>query len=384
MKQTMRHMGWTLIIALTATLGWAQGSEAQQTQSQRIQEVRNLLAQQAEQGQTGTMPQTTQRRAMNQTIDLQQADRIIGMDIRDNAGVHLGSVKDIVLNSSRDQIGYLVVEHGGVAGVGAKSFAIPYSEFKVATESATEQPGGQQAMYDPIQGLTAGESAGQNQATAGAATRYLSVNFGSDSLERVDGVDDAYWPDEVGTNWRTEQRTEGEDATRVGEDQAAFRARRVSMLLDTDAHLKASMPGQSGNAQTANAQSQPAAGEGSTAGKAIGQLNDIALNLKSGRLVYGIVALETGSSASDGKLSPIPWNAITIETQPTLRAAVHAPSEGVLTAHAFNAEEQETQMKQLGERNYSRRVYSAFNQQGAQWEALGFIDPSQNDSSDDK
>jgi sporulation protein YlmC with PRC-barrel domain len=57
---------------------------------------------------------------------LQKMHPLIGHDIADQNGKDAGRINDIVIDAATGEIAYVVVAHGGVAGVGEKLFAIPW------------------------------------------------------------------------------------------------------------------------------------------------------------------------------------------------------------------------------------------------------------------
>ncbi|MBB4658577.1 PRC-barrel domain-containing protein [Parvularcula dongshanensis] len=61
------------------------------------------------------------------------ATSIIGDDVRNDAGEALGSIKDIMLDTSTGRIEYAVLQFGGVMFVGDKLFAVPWDQFTVDT-----------------------------------------------------------------------------------------------------------------------------------------------------------------------------------------------------------------------------------------------------------
>ena len=52
-------------------------------------------------------------------------DRVLGMDVRNAAGENLGTVHDIVIDASQNQVRYAVIGFGGFLGLGQDHFAYP-------------------------------------------------------------------------------------------------------------------------------------------------------------------------------------------------------------------------------------------------------------------
>lgn len=56
---------------------------------------------------------------------------IIGDKVVNPKGEHLGTIKDIMLDLTEGKIEYVVIEFGGLLGIGEKFFAIPYPLLKL-------------------------------------------------------------------------------------------------------------------------------------------------------------------------------------------------------------------------------------------------------------
>lgn len=59
------------------------------------------------------------------------ATSIIGDSVESPNGDDLGTINNLMINLQTGQIEYVVVEFGGVLGIGEKLFAIPFSEFSI-------------------------------------------------------------------------------------------------------------------------------------------------------------------------------------------------------------------------------------------------------------
>jgi sporulation protein YlmC with PRC-barrel domain len=61
------------------------------------------------------------------------ADTLIGDDVRNGANEKLGTITDIMIDVPTGRVAYAVMSVGGVLGVGAKLFAIPWSAMALDT-----------------------------------------------------------------------------------------------------------------------------------------------------------------------------------------------------------------------------------------------------------
>jgi len=64
------------------------------------------------------------------------ASTLIGDEIYNAAGEHLGELKEIMLDINTGQVAYAVLSFGGFLGMGNKLFAMPWEALTVDTERA--------------------------------------------------------------------------------------------------------------------------------------------------------------------------------------------------------------------------------------------------------
>lgn len=98
----------------------------------------------------------------NWPVRILTATSIIGDQVANNQGEHLGKIKDIMLDIQQGTISYVVMEVGGILGINEKLFAIPYKALKLD-----------------------------------AADQKFILHIAKDQLEQAPGFDKDHWP---GTN----------------------------------------------------------------------------------------------------------------------------------------------------------------------------------------
>jgi sporulation protein YlmC with PRC-barrel domain len=64
---------------------------------------------------------------------LMGADSLMGEDVMNNHDEDLGDIKEIMLDMQSGKIAYAVLSFGGVLGMGAKLFAVPWNALKLDT-----------------------------------------------------------------------------------------------------------------------------------------------------------------------------------------------------------------------------------------------------------
>lgn len=63
-----------------------------------------------------------------------QASRVIGTDVYNTEGTHIGSIEDVMLDKTSNSIMFAVIGFGGFLGIGEKYHAIPWASLDYAPE----------------------------------------------------------------------------------------------------------------------------------------------------------------------------------------------------------------------------------------------------------
>jgi sporulation protein YlmC with PRC-barrel domain len=72
------------------------------------------------------------RRDLAQT---HRAKNVIGMDVRNSQGEHLGKIHDLVLNFDDGDIAYVVISSGGLLGMGDTLHAVPWKALSLNSQA---------------------------------------------------------------------------------------------------------------------------------------------------------------------------------------------------------------------------------------------------------
>src|ERR1700748_1955666 len=86
---------------------------------------------------TNTLPQDNFTNDMhpgkspNTPLHYLTSSSIIGDKVYDEKNAPLGHIKDIMMDVNAGTIHYCVIESGGILGIGAKYFAVPYDLLRV-------------------------------------------------------------------------------------------------------------------------------------------------------------------------------------------------------------------------------------------------------------
>lgn len=133
---------------------------------------------------------------------------LIGLAVRNKAGESIGRVDDLVVDLRSGDVRYIALGYGGVAGIGAKIFAVPWDAMTFK-------------MGEP------------NKADA----RFFVFDVTKESLDQKQGFDTSHWPNTADTAWaKTSAASATKPATTTSTDgqrptvayETVFRASKIS------------------------------------------------------------------------------------------------------------------------------------------------------------
>jgi len=97
---------------------------------------------------------------------------IVGLAVMNKSGENLGKIDDLVIDMKNGEVKYAALAHGGVAGIGSKLFAIPFSKLT----------------------FVMGEPNNRN-------ARHFVFDASKDQLDRAEGFDSSHWPNVADAEW---------------------------------------------------------------------------------------------------------------------------------------------------------------------------------------
>lgn len=103
---------------------------------------------------------------------LMGAERLVGNDVCNESGESLGSIKEIMLDTSTGNVCYAVLSFGGILGIGSKLFAVPWYRLKLDAEK-----------------------------------KYFVLNVDKDRLKNAPGFDKNHWPDMADKSWENQMHS---------------------------------------------------------------------------------------------------------------------------------------------------------------------------------
>lgn len=115
-----------IMLALLASLSFAGGPLAAGMESG-----------QEKMGTMGTMHESLGAMTGHEEMgNVVSANRLIGLDVKNQKGEIIGEVQDLMLDRASGRIGYVVLSKGAVLGVGEERYAVPFGAFKAGPETS--------------------------------------------------------------------------------------------------------------------------------------------------------------------------------------------------------------------------------------------------------
>jgi len=225
-------------------------------------------------------PMASGQVATAQSVRDVRMSELIGMDVRNERGERLGDVNDLVVDPVSGQVAYAVIGAGGFLGIGEKLSAFPMSSFKIARGDAratTATPADRSASTAP--------ATPASRMLPGRSTRDLQLVLNADpkQLKGAPNFDRDQWPDWSDNTFRSGvYRAAGVNAPPVAAAQTG-KLVRASELMAADVQ----------DAQN----------------KDIGDIEDLVVDMSSGRVHYAVVEFERGWFESD-KIVALPMTAL--------------------------------------------------------------------------
>lgn len=224
--------------------------------------------------QTSGMQQTNRDSVM-----AVRASNLIGKNVYDQQDKSLGEIKDAILDQSGHRIGYVVMSHGTVLGMGGKLVAIPYKTIAVAM-------------------------AGDRDAKA-------HVNLSEQALRDAPAFDKDRWPDKADATTYYRQ---------TDEYFSKLDARPAGAQIDTSVNTNTDVTPQ-GTAWDRRLSSYMGTNVESPDGTNLGEIKDVVIDWKSGKVQYTVLSFGGVLGLGD-KLFAIPIDQF--KTQPDSKKFVLA------------------------------------------------------------
>jgi len=341
-----RHL-WIRVISLCAVVAWMGAAIAAE------------YAPADQKAQPGAYP-TGQH--MRKGVDLERATHLLGMEVKNQQGNTIGSVKDIVLTEQRDAIAYVALGHGGILGAGEKIIPVSWNEFNLRTNTAKTE-----------QGRDLGRTQLSDLFDFTYQERHLVLNVNPDALDQIKGVGDRNWPDRTTPLAQLIQARQVTQPEFSEAREKQFETRRLAKLIGMevrpDKQLMLTSAVRTGSMERRPLADTVADSTETLTFNSIGEIQDVVFNAKNGRLIYGVVSLDKIENYQD-EASIVPWSALQFQATEPRFARLSVPDTDTLLAFTIS----EIQNRMLANQGFARGIYGAYDRQ-PQWEVLGFVGP---------
>lgn len=243
-------------------------------------------------------PQQAQQGPGGPAKDL-RASRLIGKKVRNAQGEHLGEIADLMVDLDQQRVHYAVLAFGGMLGMGEKLFAYPVTQLR----------------------------------TVGKDDEVM-LNVDRDRLKNAPGFDRKRWPDWTDTRYRAQVDRHFGAPGQPGAAGQAARLVRASELIGKDID--------------------------DATGRDAGEIEDLVVNLTSGRVRYAVLDFDKEWSPQD-RLIALPVSAIGLPDDMKDDLELNVVRDRIDMSTAFD----ENKWPDLNDPAYVRNLDRALNPTGA-------------------
>jgi sporulation protein YlmC with PRC-barrel domain len=320
------------------------GTQQQDTQQQRTQQpgAQQPGMQPPQTQQPGMQPQRPgtqpQRPQAGQPMRLQRTSELIGRDVRNRQGENLGNIHDIVLTQDHQRVAYVALARGGIWGIGANFFAIPWEAVEI---------GAGNEVFVPIteQQLEAAEGFDRDNWPAQGDQRWAAGATRPGQMREPMGQTTP--PPGTGTQPRAGQTTEREPLVQRGRDSD----RVVTRPRDDVAGRGMAVDNR--EVQQRRVTNLTGMDVRNAAGENIADIEDFVIDAQSGQVAYTVVSFG-GFWGIGERYAAVPHSAI--QLQPQRNVARLEADRQTLEAVAFEGRE----FPNLADREYAQRLHDTF------------------------
>lgn len=200
-----------------------------------------------------------------------RASKLIGMDIYNHQDKHLGAIKDVVLSQDGQTVGYAVVSYGGFLGMGDRLFAIPYRSLEYSSVKDSRI--------------------------------YLGID--EVAIKNAPGFNSNHWPDQADSAAYFKQIDQYYDKNTAGQPAA--------VRMEGGAPAGTPVPVTEGLTWNRRLSSLVGANVQSPTGESLGQVKDVIIDWKTGKVQYDVLSFGGVLRIGD-KLFAVPPSALKSKT----------------------------------------------------------------------
>lgn len=197
-----------------------------------------------------------------------RASKLIGMEVYNHQDKRLGTIKDVVISQDGKTVGYAVISYGGFLGMGDKLFAVPYRTLEYSS------------------------------------VKDSRIHLGIDemAMKNAPGFNKDSWPDKADSAAYYKQIDSYYDKNAS--------ARPAGMRMDSDTATPGQTPVTEGLTWNRRLSSLVGAKVQSPTGESLGDIKDVIIDWKSGKVQYSVLSFGGVLGIGD-KLFAVPSTALT-------------------------------------------------------------------------
>ncbi len=270
-------------------------------------------------------------RASSQDMSpVDRASQIIGKEVKNSAGESLGSIDELVINKSQNRIAYAVLLHGDTMGIGGKWIAVPFHALRYDQTQGSFLLNATPAQLESMRGFE------EDNWPDTAGSEFSAMNNANTDTTRADKAydksdKDNKQPNQYGSDTPDPKNQQVKhDQNSWGTDKADHNKRsRKSIRADWSVDNELRWQNRVSQLIGINVVDK--------AGKELGSLNDLAIELHDGRIAYGVLKFSDAWYDYSGKLFPIPWDKYDYKTSSSERQLqLNATQEQFKNAEGFD------------------------------------------------
>jgi len=300
--------------------------------------------------------------------------------VRDQDGNKLATIQEVAIDSNHQQAAYALISSGGFLGLGDKQVVVPFTTLEAA-------PGedGLRATFGEatIEQAAEFEAGNWHSLTQKEKAKQVHDQFGVEGYwtgpAAPDPGDAGQAPIE-GQQPGAAQPGVGQGEAQRGDQQerrmTELQILAASELMDQPITSAAGQPqqrGQEGAAGQAQPGEEPQPGEGEAdpgqgQGQELGQLTDLIVDMREGKLVYAIISRT--DAVAESQYAAVPFRAL--QYDPDQQQFTLDTEPQALSELAFG----EDNWPDMTSEQWASRVHQAFNQQ-PYWQVFGYASPGQ-------
>lgn len=269
---------------------------------------------------------------------LKSANELMGADVKNNMGENLGSVKELIINQSKDDVQYLVVSSEDML------HPVPWAAIKCGEANEPKDTAASERKEKGIVLNISKEQFHQAPTVESIDIAQLSSSslkqqvdsFYSTQIEETKGMWERM---KSGVKEKMPSGMKGE----TSESEAQANLFKCSDLIGMDI-------------QNLNDEQ-------------IASINDVVIDTRKGNIAYGLVGFG-GVLGVREKIAAVPWSAISIQPDRST-AKLDATKENLETATLTEGD-----ISQLNQRQFAQQVHETFGVE-PYWQVYGFEAPGQ-------